>query len=119
SIDGTRPVIRVVVAGGHQPTRERLRAAVDAERDMVCVGVATDGREALEVTIEESPDVLVVSAEMRHLGGVAVALQLRRMAPGVKTVLYDSKQVSPVIAPIAEIAECVVARPSLAEIVPA
>jgi CheY-like chemotaxis protein len=84
---------------------------------MVCVGVATDGREALDVTIEQSPDVLVAAAAMPHLGGVAVALQLRQIAPGIRAVLYDSKQVLPVFAAIARLAECVVARPSIAEIV--
>jgi DNA-binding NarL/FixJ family response regulator len=93
--DGGPNLIRVVVAEDLYSMRESLRSGVDAERDMVCVGVATDGREALEVTLEELPDVLVIDAK---LDAVALVLRLRRLAPRVRTILYDTERTFPELA---------------------
>ncbi len=102
-------VIRVVVAEDHPSIRENLRYVLDAERDMVCVGVARDGHEALDVTIQELPDVLVIDAELRDLDGIDVALRLRRLAPAVRTILYGTEPAPEELARRAQLA-CFVAK---------
>ncbi len=97
-------VIRVVVAEDHPSIRENLRYVLDAERDMVCVGVARDGHEALDVTIQELPDVLVIDAELRDLDGIDVALRLRRLAPAVRTILYGTEPAPEELARRAQLA---------------
>ncbi len=94
-------VIRVVVAEDHPSIRENLRYVLDAERDMVCVGVARDGHEALDVTIQELPDVLVIDAELRDLDGIDVALRLRRLAPAVRAVIGIGAQLNDTPLPVA------------------
>ena len=102
-------VIRVVVAEDHPSIRENLRDVLDAERDMICVGVAKDGREALDVTIEELPDVLIIDAELGDLDGIDVALRLRRLAPAVRTILYGTEPAPEELARRAQLA-CFVAK---------
>jgi DNA-binding NarL/FixJ family response regulator len=114
--DGGPKLIRVVVAEDHHSMRDRLRTAVDAEPDMVCVGLATDRREALELTLEALPDVLVIDAK---LDGIAVVLRLRRLAPQVRTILYDTEHTLPELAGRMHLAGVVATGASVDELVPA
>ncbi len=102
--DGGTKMIRVVVAEDHVSIRENLRNVLDAEGDIVCVGVAIHGREALDVAIQERPDVLVIDAEMHDLHGIDVAIRLRRLAPAVRTVLYGAAPANEGLARRAELA---------------
>ena len=90
-----RGPITVVVAEDHPSIRENLRYILNAERDMICVGVAKTGREAIRVTVEKRPDLLVLDADLRDLDGMEVAIRLRRLAPAVRTILYGGDPVSP------------------------
>jgi DNA-binding NarL/FixJ family response regulator len=117
--DAGPKLIRVVVAGDHHSKRESLRSAVDPECDMICVGVATSGREALEMTIEELPDVLVIAAEMHDLDGIAVAFDLRRLAPRVRTILYETEGTLPELARRAHVTDLVATGASVSELLTA
>jgi DNA-binding NarL/FixJ family response regulator len=111
--------IRVVVAEEHPSIRQNLRYVLDAERDMVCVGVASDGREALDLTIREVPDVLVIDAELRDLDGIDVAIRLRRLAPAVRTILYGTEPTVPELARRAQLAGFVAKGAPLEELLTA
>lgn len=87
--------ITVVVAEDHPSIRENLRYIVNAERDMICVGIAKTGREAIRVTIEMQPDLLLLDADLRDLDGMEVAVRLRRLAPAVRTILYGGEPLAP------------------------
>ena len=71
---------------------------------MACVGVARGGREALDVTIQKHPDVLILDGDLRDLDGIEVALRLRRLAPSVRTVLYAAEPTMPELARRARLA---------------
>lgn len=83
--------ISVVVAEEHPSIRENLRYILNAERDMICVGVAKTGREAIRVTVEKRPDLLLLDGDLRDLDGMEVAIRLRRLAPAVRTILYGGE----------------------------
>ena len=99
-----RPNISVVVAEHHPSIRENLRHIINAEGDMYCVGVAKTGREALTVTPQKLPDVLILDADLRDLDGIEVALRLRRIAPDVRTILYSGEPTIPKLAARARLA---------------
>ncbi len=101
-------IISVVVAEDHPSIRENLRYILNAERDMICVGMAKSGREALEVTVQKLPDVLILDAELPDLDGIDVALRLRRLAPAVRTILYSAEPTIPELARRARLAGFVV-----------
>jgi|SRR6185503_9396389 len=99
-----RPNISVVIAEDHPSIRENLRYIVNAERDMYCVGVARTGREALTVTTQKLPDVLILDAELADLDGMDVAIRVRRLAPHVRTILYSGEPTIPELARRARLA---------------
>jgi DNA-binding NarL/FixJ family response regulator len=68
--------IRIVLADDHPIMRAGIRGLIDQEQDMACAGEASDGLEALRMTTELLPDVLVLDMSMPGLSGVGVARRL-------------------------------------------
>lgn len=65
-------VIRIVIAEDHVLVLDGMRQALDAIPDISVVGIATSGRELLDVLDQVTPDVLLVDIEMPHGTGIAV-----------------------------------------------
>ena len=73
--------IRLLLADDHAILRAGLRMLLDAQSDMVVVGEAADGEEALRQARATRPDVAVVDLTMPGLSGVETLQRLRRELP--------------------------------------
>lgn len=62
--------IRVLLADDHAVLRAGLRALIGAETDLVVVGEAADGVEAVEKIAELKPDVVVMDIAMPRMSGL-------------------------------------------------
>ena len=62
--------IRVVVADDHQIVRDGLQALLGALDGVEVVGTAADGRDAVHVVDETTPDVVVMDIQMPQLDGI-------------------------------------------------
>ena len=62
--------IRVVLADDHAVLRAGLRALLELEEDLVVVGEAGDGEEAVEQIRKLKPDVVVMDLSMPGVGGL-------------------------------------------------
>lgn len=71
-------MIRVIVADDHHLVRAGIRALLDRTEDIVVVGEASDGREALDLVAREQPDVVVVDVTMPEVNGIEAAEELRK-----------------------------------------
>ncbi|KRE95042.1 LuxR family transcriptional regulator [Nocardioides sp. Soil774] len=63
-------MIRVVLADDHAVVRRGLAGLIESTDDLVVVGVARDGSEALALVREHRPDVAVMDLQMPVLDGV-------------------------------------------------
>ncbi len=70
--------VRVIVADDHPIYREGIVRAVKDRPDLELVGEAADGREALDLIRELTPDVAVLDIRMPGLEGTQVLSALRR-----------------------------------------
>ena len=77
---------RVLVADDHAPTREDVRAAVDADPRFTVVAVAADAADAVQAAMRERPDVALL--DMRMPGsGAAAAWEITARLPGTRAVM--------------------------------
>ncbi len=74
---GDNDTIRVLIADDHGLVRNGLRLMLEDEPDMLVVGEAGDGAEALELADELEPDVILLDISMPPPDGIEVARRLR------------------------------------------
>jgi DNA-binding NarL/FixJ family response regulator len=69
-------VIRVALADDHALVRAGFSVLLDAEPGVEVVGVATDGREAVELARNERPDVVLMDIRMPEVDGIEATRQI-------------------------------------------
>jgi two-component system response regulator NreC len=79
--------IRVLLAEDHNVVREGLRLLLNAQPDMLVVGEATDGCQAVVLAHETCPSVAVLDISMPGLDGLQAAGQIRRECPAVQVLI--------------------------------
>ncbi|MEV0406858.1 response regulator transcription factor [Actinoallomurus sp. NPDC050550] len=62
--------LRVLVADDHAMFRSGLRAVLDTQPDLACVGEASDGRTAVSDVLRLRPDVAIIDIRMPRLDGL-------------------------------------------------
>ena len=72
--------LRVVVADDERPARSFLVALLRSFEDVVVVGEAATGREAVAMIEKEKPDLAFLDWQMPELDGLAVVRQLRKQS---------------------------------------
>ena len=77
---------RVLVADDHAPTREDVRAAVEADPRFTVVALAADAADAIQAALRERPDVALL--DMRMPGsGAAAAWEITARLPATRAVM--------------------------------
>ncbi len=69
--------IRVLIADDHSVVREGLVSLIGRKPDMVVVGEAGNGREAVDLWKQHRPDVTLLDLRMPELDGVGVIKEIR------------------------------------------
>lgn len=82
--------IRVVVVDDHSIVRDGIVGVFAASAEFEVVGVAGDGWEALTVTSETDPDVVLMDLRMPGLDGVETIRELRRRGPRPRVVVLTT-----------------------------
>lgn len=70
--------MRLVLADDEGLIREALATLLELEPDIEVVGQARNGREAVALTRQHEPDVVVLDLEMPELGGIDAARAIRQ-----------------------------------------
>src|ERR1700684_4581360 len=68
--------IRVVVVDDEQPARELVLELLAKQTDIEIVGVARDGREAIQLIRRHSPDLLFLDIQMPGMSGFDVLKEI-------------------------------------------
>ncbi|MFI6284570.1 response regulator [Streptomyces sp. NPDC051018] len=81
---------RIVIADDQRAVREGFRYILDLQPDMDVLGIAGDGREALELTRTLRPDVLLADIRMPRMDGLELTRRLAEEAPDVRVVIVTT-----------------------------
>ncbi len=81
------PPVRIVVADDHEVVRSGFAELLDTQPDFVVVGTAANGQQAVEVSRERSPDVVLMDIRMPGMDGIEVTRQLASDGPRRPRVL--------------------------------
>jgi len=85
--------IRVLMVDDHPLLREGIAAVIEGQADLLVVGDATNGREALEVFRTCKPDVVLMDLQMPVMGGIEAITAIRREFPEARIVVLTTYKV--------------------------
>jgi DNA-binding NarL/FixJ family response regulator len=81
------PSVRIVVADDHEVVRSGFAELLDTQPDFAVVGTAANGQQAVEVSRERSPDVVLMDIRMPGMDGIEATRQLASDGPRRPRVL--------------------------------
>ncbi len=81
-------MIRVLIVDDDKLLRTGLRAILRREQDILIVGEARDGQEAVELVCELEPDVILMDIKMPRLDGLQATQQICGKEPRPKIVIF-------------------------------
>ena len=81
---------RVVIADDHLLVREGLRSILAVADDILLVGEASDGAEAIELAGTLSPDVMLMDLRMPRVDGIEAIRQIRVRHPAIEIIILTT-----------------------------
>lgn len=87
---GGYDMIRVVLADDQELIRESLSFVLNAQTDIQMVGIAKNGREAIELVRKEKPDVILMDIRMPEVDGVECTRLIKEAYPQMKVIILTT-----------------------------
>jgi pilus assembly protein CpaE len=81
--------IRVLIVDDVSDTRENVRKLLTFESDIEVVAAARTGKEAIQLSQESNPDVVLMDINMPDMDGIAATEQIRQRVPSVQVVILS------------------------------
>lgn len=81
--------IRVVIVDDVSETRENVRKLLQFESDVDVVGTARTGKEAIQLSQELNPDVVLMDINMPDMDGIAATEAIHSKQPAVQVVILS------------------------------
>ncbi len=83
-------VLRVLVVDDHELTRFSLKLALQRQANIELVGLASNGREAVEMAKKHRPDVIILDLQMPVMDGLSASMQIKTLYPQTRILAYSS-----------------------------
>ena len=82
--------IRVLTVDDHPVVRNGIAGLVDDQADMVLVGEASNGREAIQQFRTHKPDVTLMDLQMPELNGIDAIIAIRGEFPQARVIVLTT-----------------------------
>jgi DNA-binding NarL/FixJ family response regulator len=87
--------IKILLADDHKITRDGLKALLESQKNMIVIGEAENGRQAVRLASDLAPDVIVMDINMPELNGIEATRQIIAELPETKIIalsMYSDKR---------------------------
>jgi DNA-binding NarL/FixJ family response regulator len=92
-------MIRVLIADDHAILRDGIRSILESQEDIVVVGEASDGAEAVEFVSNLQPDLVLMDISMPKTNGLEATRLIKERFPQVKVLILTQHDNREYIAP--------------------
>ena len=92
-------MIRVLVVDDHAILRDGIRSLLESQEDILVVGEASDGSEALETISTSLPDIVLMDISMPKTNGLEATRLIKERFPHVKVLILTQHDNREYIAP--------------------
>jgi DNA-binding NarL/FixJ family response regulator len=82
--------IRILTVDDHQLVREGIAAVLEGQPDMVLIGQASNGREAIESFRLHRPDVTLMDLRMPDMSGIEAITAIRAEFPNARIIVLTT-----------------------------
>lgn len=100
--------MRILVAEDTTLLRKLLVQQLSREGDLDVIGEAADGREAVEMAAQLTPDAIVMDLSMPHLNGIQATQRVLARQPGIRIVLLTAHEELASLGRLSGACECLV-----------
>lgn len=80
--------MKILVADDNPIIRKTLRRVLEAQEDYDLCAEAENGEEAIALSIQHRPDLIILDLEMPVTNGIAAARAIKKALPGVLIILF-------------------------------
>lgn len=88
-------MIRVVLVDDQPAVRRGLTRRLTLEPDMIVVGEASSGREAVALVQQLMPEIVVMDVEMPEMDGIAAAARMHKSTPQSAVIMLSIHEDGP------------------------
>ena len=85
--EGHSRALRILIADDNAAVRKAIRALLESRPELEVAAEATNGRQAVERTLQIVPHVVLLDIEMPGVDGLSAARQIRLQVPQVVVML--------------------------------
>jgi two-component system, NarL family, response regulator LiaR len=89
-IGGKEMTIHVLLADDHSMVREGLRLFLERDPELEIIAEATDGAEAVDVTRQLHPDVILMDILMPIMDGISATALILQEMPAIKIIVLTN-----------------------------
>jgi len=87
--------IRILLADDHTIVRDGIKYLLEEEKNMEVIDEASNGLEAIQLTEEKQPDLLIIDVRMPEMNGIEAVKMLNQKSTKTKAIvlsMHDSEE---------------------------
>ncbi|HJT57584.1 MAG TPA: response regulator transcription factor [Ktedonobacteraceae bacterium] len=82
--------VRIMIVDDHEVVRMGMRAAIEPEPDLIVIGEASNGAEALAKVAVLDPQVILMDVRMEKMSGIEACREIKSQHPAIAILMLTS-----------------------------